>query len=668
MVVAELPTEAARMGVADGDLMASSDDELTSALAESAEHHHREIEQLKAQYEAMLVHVRSSFSYRLGDTILDLASRSGRRRFPKRFLALVKEVRSRRRGGPGAASTVSLLPEVPPRRSTSVVSILDEFSHACLAPELKLTPASPGVLSSVGEADLLFAETAWNGNGGQWAYAFSNFGKSEALPELLATAKRLEVASVLWNKEDPASFDLFLPVAREFDHVVTTDVECVPRYRSQLGHDRVHTMMFAAQPAIHNPIGRPSEPAADSCFAGAWRGHKYPERGRDLAMILDGALRAGPLVIFDREAATGSDPSASFPPRFQSLIAGSLPYDQMVAEYRRHAVFLNANAIVRSPSMLSRRVFEILASRTPVVSSNSAAIETHLADVVFTPATVEEAAETVGELLHDRDLRDRVGQRGYRLVHREHTYERRVAALLEDIGLETPTTSTPSVDVICVSDRPHQVEHVFANFERQVNVDASLVFVTNADGFDIDGLRNRIEAVPGSRLLVLPADLTLGECMNEAISGCTGTHWAKFDDDDLYGAHYLEDQMLAVGYSGAAVVGKRTFHAYVESADSTVVRNEGHEFASTSYVMGGTIVADRNAVGPISWRALPSGSDSVFLRSCRDAGLSIFSTDRFNYLMERRASGDHTWTVADHDFLRNCRKIASGRADQLVCI
>ena len=126
--------------------------------------------------------------------------------------------------------------------------------------------------------------------------------------------------------------------------------------------------------------------------------------------------------------------------------------------------------------------------------------------------------------------------------------------------------------------------------------------------------------------------------------------------------------MLAVGYSGAAVVGKRTFHAYVESADSTVVRNEGHEFASTSYVMGGTIVADRNAVGPISWRALPSGSDSVFLRSCRDAGLSIFSTDRFNYLMERRASGDHTWTVADHDFLRNCRKIASGRADQLVCI
>ena len=116
--------------------------------------------------------------------------------------------------------------------------------------------------------------------------------------------------------------------------------------------------------------------------------------------------------------------------------------------------------------------------------------------MVFTPATVEEAAETVGELLHDRDLRDRVGQRGYRLVHREHTYERRVAALLEDIGLETPTTSTPSVDVICVSDRPHQVEHVFANFERQVNVDASLVFVTNADGFDIDGLRNRIEAVP----------------------------------------------------------------------------------------------------------------------------------------------------------------------------
>ena len=648
--------------------MDSSDDELAAALADSDEQHRREIEQLKAQYEAMLFHIRSSFTYRLGDTILDLASRSGRRRFPGRFWALVKEVRGRRRGRLGAASSASLLPKAPPRRSTSVVSILDEFSHVCLAPEVELAPASPGALDTLNGADLLLAETAWNGNGGQWVYAFSNFGKSEALPELLAAANRSEVTSVLWNKEDPASFDLFLPAAREFDHVVTTDVECVPRYRSELGHGRVHTMMFAAQPAIHNPIGRPPEPAADACFAGAWRGHKYPERGRDLAMILDGALRAGPLVIFDREAATGSDPSVSFPPRFQSSIAGSLPYDQMVVEYKRHAVFLNANAIVRSPSMLSRRVFEILASRTPVVSSNSAAIETHLADVVFTPASVEEAAEIVGELLHDRDHRDRVGQRGYRLVHREHTYERRVAALLEDIGLETPTTRTPSIDVICVSNRPQQVERVFANFERQVNVDARLVFVTNADGFDLDGLRNRIEALPGSRLLTLPPDLTLGECLNEAISGCTGTHWAKFDDDDLYGAHYLEDQMLAIGCSGAAVVGKRTFHAYVESADSTVVRNEGHEFAPTSYVMGGTIVADRNAVGPISWPTLPSGSDSVFLRACRNAGLSVFSTDRFNYLMERRASGDHTWTVADHDFLRDCREVAAGRGENLVFV
>ena len=138
-------------------------------------------------------------------------------------------------------------PGAPSRRSISVLSILDEFSHACLAPELALTPASPGDVDEIAEADLLLAETAWNGNGGQWVYAFSNFGKSEALPELLAAAKRSEVPRVLWNKEDPASFDLFLPAAREFDHVVTTDVECVRRYRSELGHDRVHTMMFAAQ-------------------------------------------------------------------------------------------------------------------------------------------------------------------------------------------------------------------------------------------------------------------------------------------------------------------------------------------------------------------------------------------------------------------------------------
>src|SRR5690625_7869692 len=46
----------------------------------------------------------------------------------------------------------------------------------------------------------------------------------------------------------------------------------------------------------------------------------------------------------------------------------------MLAAYRNYKVFLNVISVTESPSMCARRVFEILASGTPVVSGESAAI------------------------------------------------------------------------------------------------------------------------------------------------------------------------------------------------------------------------------------------------------------------------------------------------------
>ncbi len=42
---------------------------------------------------------------------------------------------------------------------------------------------------------------------------------------------------------------------------------------------------------------------------------------------------------------------------------------------------------------------------------------------------------------------------------------------------------------------------------------------------------------------------------------------SKFDDDDFYGARYLEDAVLLTAVTGAAVVGKRTYFAYLAGSD-----------------------------------------------------------------------------------------------------
>ena len=73
-------------------------------------------------------------------------------------------------------------------------------------------------------------------------------------------------------------------------------------------------------------------------------------------------------------------------------MVGSLNYAQMLTAYRAYKVFLNVNSVVESPSMCARRIFEISASGTPVVSAPSAAIGQFFeADEVPVAASPQEA-------------------------------------------------------------------------------------------------------------------------------------------------------------------------------------------------------------------------------------------------------------------------------------
>ena len=66
------------------------------------------------------------------------------------------------------------------------------------------------------------------------------------MQDILAWAAEFGVPTAFWNKEDPVHFQTFLNTARGFDHVFTTDIDCIHRYKAALGHDQVHFLPFAA--------------------------------------------------------------------------------------------------------------------------------------------------------------------------------------------------------------------------------------------------------------------------------------------------------------------------------------------------------------------------------------------------------------------------------------
>ena len=100
-------------------------------------------------------------------------------------------------------------------------------------------------------------------------------------------------------------------------------------------------------------------------------------------MLLRPVLDAGLLDIFDRMAAPGAT-GARFPAPYDRAVLGARAYVDLLGEYRRYACFLNVNSVKTSPTMCSRRVFELLACRTPVVSTPSRAIDELLGDAVIT--------------------------------------------------------------------------------------------------------------------------------------------------------------------------------------------------------------------------------------------------------------------------------------------
>lgn len=359
---------------------------------------------------------------------------------------------------------IRLLAPTPPvaLRDLRVAAVLDTFSESSFGPECDLVTFRPDNWEAVltrQPPHLLLVESAWQGNGGAWQYQVGTYSYAESvglppLSALVAWCRERGIPTVFWNKEDPVHFDKFKQAAQLFDVVLTTDADCIGRYRAlpHLRARRVEALPFAAQPRLHHPISLRDTREPVPAFGGTYYRNRHPERRAQLEVLLDAARPSG-LVIFDRTHGQESD-SVGFPERFAPHIRGGLPYDEMVAAYKRYRVFLNANSVVASPTMFSRRVFELLACGTPVVSTPSAGMQELFGDIVDAVDTADAARAAIGRLLTDDDLWRQRSAAGIRRVHGEHTYAHRLARVAELAGYRIPAYADERVAVLLLADEP----------------------------------------------------------------------------------------------------------------------------------------------------------------------------------------------------------------------
>jgi hypothetical protein len=317
----------------------------------------------------------------------------------------------------------------------NVVAVLDTFSTSCFSAHVNLIQPRPdnwlGMARRYG-LDFILVESAWHGNDSSWQYRVGNYSikPGDEIREMTLWAKKEGIPTVFWNKEDPVHFSKFIKTASYFDHIFTTDANRVSDYRSQTKAKSVNSLPFAAEPNLHNPRG--IEGRNDRfCFAGSWYGERYPKRAGELANVLRPAQQYG-LDIFDRNLDRGIFP---FPQEFITSVKGSLPYDELCKKYGDYRAFLNVNSVTDSPTMFSRRVFELLASGTPVVSTPARGIPEVLGQGrVWTVESQEDATEALHVLSTNSAEWERRSLLGVRTVYREHLYEDRLKKIAEQIG------------------------------------------------------------------------------------------------------------------------------------------------------------------------------------------------------------------------------------------
>jgi len=545
----------------------------------------------------------------------------------------------------------------------TIATILDTFSESCFRFEANLVPLSvSGWLEEMERhrPAFLFCESAWLGNGGQWQYLMSKYASREPNPlrDLLAWCGATGVPRVFWNKEDPSNFDVFKDVAAEFDHVFTSDENCIPRYRDLLGHDQVYALPFAAQPAIHNPMQDEVKRTGSVCFAGSWRARKYPERATDSESLLQPALDFG-LDIFDRNAGLKKSDDLAFPAPYAGAVRGGLDYDAMLSAYRGYKAFLNVNSVKDSPTMFARRVFELMACGTPVVSSDSVGIRAMLGSLVKIASTPEETRAHLERLLGDGDYRDRFAHAGYREILEHHTYRHRLETILSTLGMELPAAAPPLVTILAATNRPRRLEHLLGSIRRQIYPELEVIILLNSNDHDQAAVERQVADLPRARVFKLPESFTLAECLNHGIAEASGTWLAKFDDDDFYGAHYLSDLLLATRYTDAPILGKRACFCYLAQSDKLVLRFADFAHRHVEYVPGATLFVRRDVFEQVLFSPVIQGTDSVFQRDCRERGITIYSADPYNFIVYRGGEvGSHTWQITDEQVLAKARLVA----------
>ena len=162
--------------------------------------------------------------------------------------------------------------------------------------------------------------------------------------------------------------------------------------------------------------------------------------------------------------------------------------------YRAYKIFLNVNSVSDSPTMFSRRVFEILASSTALISTPSIGMEEMLGNFISVVDNEDDARLTLTNLLNDDNFRNKLSHLGYREVMNNHTYRKRIEYVFDKVEIEYEQSSNPLISCITCSNRPSMFDNILKNFEQQIYTNKELILLMQAEDEEFEEIKSRLSS------------------------------------------------------------------------------------------------------------------------------------------------------------------------------
>jgi spore maturation protein CgeB len=230
------------------------------------------------------------------------------------------------------------------------------------------------------------------------------------------------IATVLWYPDPVTSMGRQRMLTAPYNAMFFKDALLVRRLRGTLGIPVWH-LPEACNPQWHKPIGRPGSKKHIVVA-----GNTYMTR----LLLLERLHRDGvPLIIY-------GNPVPRWAPR---VIPPSLHQGRLILREQKSRVFREAAAVLNNihPAEMSgvnARLFEAAAAGAAVLCERrpelSKLFDTKREVLPFT--TYEELLERIRELLDDVSVTKSVGDAASKRAHADHTYEDRLAKILEKVA------------------------------------------------------------------------------------------------------------------------------------------------------------------------------------------------------------------------------------------